>query len=78
MIFFNIQILIKVKRNVFGERFVSQYKMWSVQFSGIKIRFFPESTERLERDSESTIIKFPLSSIVSVNFVLTNLWCRGE
>ena len=52
--------------------------MWSVQFSGIKIRFFPESTERLERDSESTIIKFPLSSIVSVNFVLTNLWCRGE
>ena len=47
-------------------------------FQASKFVFFPESTERLERDSESTIIKFPLSSIVSVNFVLTNLWCRGE
>ena len=66
MIFFNIQILIKVKRNVSGERFVSQYKMWSAQFSGIKIRFF-QSQQRETANLE-------LSNFLSV-LLLASILC---
>ena len=66
MIFFNIQILIKVKRNVSREIFVSQYKMWSVQFSGIKIRFF-QSQQRETANLE-------LSNFLSV-LLLASILC---